>query len=680
MMRRLGLCAGMGLMLLGMAACDASALPGAEEKPAAKPAPAPPASSKPLYPPAAASPAPSATSPRGRVADPIVLPDCRLTVVEKEDVPGQQDGFLVFIGTDIKPGEVVPPDRLLTVKIGNQERKIRRLKEDDVVEAGQLLAQLDDRLTRDDLAIRNARVAAGKADLAAAEKTRDEAEKRYQTQLRLQAGGQQISSEEDVRAAKLLWEKTYYEAISKKEALALATLEANQSQTALQMCEIRSHIPGVIKTIYKNPGEFVKRAEPVFQIHNLSRLRVEGLVEVEHLPRLRTGMRVVVEPSRATGPDQTFHGHLQEITGVAVSKDTAHPLIVSASEDGTARVWDRDSRHERRVLRHPAPVRCVACAPPGSTTAPSNLCLTGAADGVARLWELEKPAGEPIRELKDGHQGAVTCVAFSPDGKSCATGGADHQIVLWDTARGTMRYRFPEGHHGTVTALQFTPHSQLVSAGRDDTVRLWTLGDQDARLTNTLDRRSCTATPSGGASVARWSGDVTQLGVSPDGTKVFMDQDKGLLMLRLADGMTEAILSAAAGSNFTTCALFSPDSRLILTGCGPESRLQLWRTPTETLRGHPVRQLVAADRSPATCAAFAPDGSFVVSGTRDRQVLVWPVPGREELDRPLMAEVTRLERAVESNARQVRIWAELPNLDYQLLPGTTVTLAIYPGE
>src|SRR5260370_184612 len=41
---------------------------------------------------------------RGTV-DPIVIDGCRLTVFEKEEVPSQRDGVLLFIGTEIKNEE-----------------------------------------------------------------------------------------------------------------------------------------------------------------------------------------------------------------------------------------------------------------------------------------------------------------------------------------------------------------------------------------------------------------------------------------------------------------------------------------------------------------------------------------------------------------------------------------------
>ena len=45
---------------------------------------------------------------------------------------------------------------------------------------------------------------------------------------------------------------------------------------------------------------------------------------------------------------------------MAVSNDPKAPLIVSASEDGTVRVWERATRHQRREYRHPYAVRAVA--------------------------------------------------------------------------------------------------------------------------------------------------------------------------------------------------------------------------------------------------------------------------------------------------------------------------------
>src|SRR5205823_7458667 len=128
---------------------------------------------------------------------------------------------------------------------------------------------------------------------------------------------------EEVNTKKATWDRYLSEVKAKATAIEQAKKEANQAQTVLGQHEIHTSIPGRIKTIFKNPGEAVKSQpsyEAVFQIINLKKLRAEGLVEEQYLPYLKKGMKVAVERSRAERPMLTLVGHLQEVTGVAVTK------------------------------------------------------------------------------------------------------------------------------------------------------------------------------------------------------------------------------------------------------------------------------------------------------------------------------------------------------------------------
>ena len=86
------------------------------------------------------------------------------------------------------------------------------------------------------------------------------------------------------------------------------------------------------------------------------------------------------------------------------------------------------------------------------------------------------------------HRDAVTVVAFSPKGDYFATGGQDNNIVIWKTEDGTVVYPFDaahgvdDPHQGAITALHFTAQSQLVSASRDNTLRVWNLREKGAYL------------------------------------------------------------------------------------------------------------------------------------------------------------------------------------------------------
>jgi WD40 repeat protein len=676
MLRRVFLSTSLGLALLAITACNGSS----GDHTAADDSDVPDTSYKDvkidtyLYPPIAPKEqpqvAPVGSSPR---PDPIVITDCHLNAFEKEDVPATQDGTLLFIGTEIKPGEKVPDELLIEAPIGKETKKFRRLREGDVVDRGQLMAMLDDRLARDDHEIKKAKEKAAWADYNASDKTKLEAKARYDTQLRLRNEGKRATSEEDVRAAKLLWDKSTYDADNKRALIEVAEKEANQALTKLRYNEIRAEIPGIIKTIYKTRGESVKNMEPVFQVRNLANLRVEGLVDYQYVYRMtanlgvRPGMKAVLEPSEPRGPGRTLIGHLQEITGVAFGRNKDNKtLIVSTSEDVTARVWDPlATSKEERIVHLPHVGRAVACTGPG---AKNNWFLVGCADGVARLFDLDEKSDKAIREFPEHHKGAILCVAFSPDGASCATGGEDRQICLWDTATGKLRYKLPGAHKGAVTSLQFTPRCQLVSAGRDSSIQAWTLGDKAARRENTnLNQRS---------------GDVAQLGVSPDGRCVLFDQGRTLRILSLEAGLNEGIMQNPQGvPPFSSFALYSPDGNLVLTASGSEGRIQLWRVPSgNNVRGYEVRQLVPDKKAAVTCAAFCPEGPdkpYLATGTKNNHVLVWGVPKSKDLEQTIGAEVILVEQAVESNS-QVRVWAQLKNPG-GLLPGTTGTLVIDSG-
>lgn len=653
-------------------------------------------------------------------ADPIIIHNCRLSVFIKQEVPAERDGKLAWIGTPMKDGEIFPEDRiffvpregstipqeanvvpahvtmasgLVTAEIspsssamplrlashlsnvlvaGNpnagQLERYRKIKEGDRVEAGQLLGRLDTTLAREDVLIRRAKRLQAHADLKAAEKTRDETKQRYQTGVDLFGrGGGSAMSKEEVRERLLAWEKYSQEAISKQEAIRVAEAELKQAQTIVDKHDIRSQINGIVKVIYRQPGEAVKQLEPVFMVHNTDKLRVEGLVETQYLPRLRQGMKVVIEASQAEGPLHTLLGHLGEVSGVAVvTLPRGETLIASASEDGTIRLWDRASRRERRVLANAVDgrlvaVRCLAASPPGTSSA---FLLTGGTEGTARLWDVEQDNPKPLFELKNQHHGAITCVAFSPDGKFCVTGGDDREVCLWDTATGKFLYSLPQLHKSGITSVQFTTRAQLVTAARDNVLRLWSLDTGSASLLTSVQARG---------------GEVGQLGVSTDGTRVLFDQGKTLRVMSLPGLLTEgAMQNPASGANFSTFALFSPNGQLVLTAGGSEGRLQLWRAPSSNTRGYEIRQLAATDRSMASSAAFDPKGEYIVTGTRTGAVHVWPMPSKQEIEEQLQAQITNLEKSIEGAGRQVRIWAELPNPGNRLIPGNTVTMDIYP--
>jgi WD40 repeat protein len=280
------------------------------------------------------------------------------------------------------------------------------------------------------------------------------------------------------------------------------------------------------------------------------------------------------------------------------------------------------------------------------------------------LWDLANPSSKPVRELADERRrsSSINCVAFSPNGHWCATGGEDNMVCLWDVDSGTLLQKM-QSHRGRVTSVQFLSPTQLVTCGGDKVLCLWTLADDGKpKFLNRFEGRG---------------GEVTQLGVDPAKKEVLFDQGKELHVLAMPGGEFEgALQNPSRAMGFTTMALFSPDAKLVLTNDASRNYLQLWRAPNPKTRAYELRQLVW-DGQPTTCGAFSPDGTFMVTGTADRHVLVWPVPTPKEVDEQLTAKVTTLENSVEGDLNKVRMKAELTNPGY-LMPGDKATLVVYP--
>jgi WD40 repeat protein len=172
-------------------------------------------------------------------------------------------------------------------------------------------------------------------------------------------------------------------------------------------------------------------------------------------------------------------------------------------------------------------------------------------------------------------------------------------------------------------------------------------------------------------------GEVTQLGVSPDGKMVLFDQGREIRVLSLDDKQIQGTLqNPPPAPNFWGMALFAPDGNAVLTNGPAPGRLQLWRTPDERGRASELRQFIWT--ATATCGAFAPESDFVVTGTQDHQVLVWAMPGKQEVEQSrLEAKLTLVDRYLDTTSRKVRVWAELDNPGW-LIPGNTATVVIPP--
>src|SRR5205823_3383662 len=84
-------------------------------------------------------------------------------------------------------------------------------------------------------------------------------------------------------------------------------------------------------------------------------------------------------------------------------------------------------------------------------------------------------AQRPELVVQTGHSDGVNAVAFSPDGRTLASGSDDKKIKLWDVATG-IQLRSLEGHTSQVSAVTFSPDGKTLASGSADAqTKLWNL-------------------------------------------------------------------------------------------------------------------------------------------------------------------------------------------------------------
>ncbi len=633
--------------------------------------------------------------------DRLVLSDFQFEVMDKQDVismagTGNKEGQILFIGQEVFKENLLGNDEgLLKKKFMCGDRPVwkvyRPLKEGNIVKEGDMLALIEPSVAETDRMMKKAKYLAAQADQKASEEILSATTKRLVIYHQTNHGNKKVISPEEMTNLELTQAKYAQEVVQKIQAVNLAINEMQASELNYLYHEIRCKIPGesAIKVIYKNPGDGVKSLEPIMQLQSVSRLRAIGSAEGQFLGLLHEGQRVVLEPSVEVGTRPLIKAHRGEITAVATCADNQH--FVTGSEDGTVCVWQHGKDRPVAWLTHSAAVRSVACSPEG---AEKSWCLVGCADGSIYLWDLKK-TDAPVYTLHEKHRDAVSAVAFSPKntkGAWFATGGVDGQINLWSTADGQLVYPFDaehgadNGHQGPITSLHFTPQTRLVSAGRDQSLRVWELHEKGARLH--IDP------------ITGRGGSVNQLGVSQDGQWMLFDKGKSLTIRTVDKGHTASELTnAITAPAFETLALFSPDDSLLLTAGAAEGRVQLWRTPTPWVRGFEARQFVTTERSPVTCAAFSPkaglakDG-FVVTGTKDGSVYVWDndlavcVPTHEDLRQHCLTtdlkgqpiQLTLVDRTMDSGKGRIGVDINNPLLNgstqRRFQPGQRLTVVV----
>ncbi|XP_052832817.1 striatin-3 isoform X5 [Octopus bimaculoides] len=183
---------------------------------------------------------------------------------------------------------------------------------------------------------------------------------------------------------------------------------------------------------------------------------------------------------------------LGELAGLTVANE-ADPQAydISAPKEVFRKTWNA-----KYTLRsHFDGVRSLAFHPI------DPVLITASEDHTLKLWNLQKtvPAKktasvdvEPVYTFR-AHEGPVLCLAVSPTGEQCYSGGVDNTIRCWnipissidpyDSFDCSVLQETLVGHTDAVWGLSIhSSRSQLLSCSADGSVRLWSPGSKDPLL------------------------------------------------------------------------------------------------------------------------------------------------------------------------------------------------------
>ena len=340
-------------------------------------------------------------------------------------------------------------------------------------------------------------------------------------------------------------------------------------------------------------------------------------------------------------------GHTNTLPSAIFSPDGKK--VVTASWDGTARIWDAESGKELHKFEGES-LRAI----PPKFSPDGKKVVTGGTGGTIRIWNVESGSTNFGRELQklEGYTDMTFHAVFSPDGKKILSTGlstaSNDAARIWDVESGKELHQL-EGHARGVFSAAFSPDGKkIVTTARDDTTRIWdTESGKELQQLVEPTRAVWYATFSPDGKKIATTSSIRTENTTAIGLVQIWDADSDSpnfgKALQALEGHTSAILATA----------FSPDGKKIVTASFDETA-RIWNVASgeelHRLQGNPnERRVLIVNRDfrgeggtsldlpqiSFRFAAFSPDGKKILTGgnSHDFAARIWDVDTGKELQK-----------------------------------------------
>lgn len=162
--------------------------------------------------------------------------------------------------------------------------------------------------------------------------------------------------------------------------------------------------------------------------------------------------------------------HLDTMTTLSYSPDSTR--IITGADDGLIKIWDVSSGfHIATFTEHTSAVTASAYSKRG------NILFTSSLDGSVRAWDMLRYRN--FRTFTAPTRLSFSCLAIDPSAEVvCAASHDSFDVHLWSVQTGALLDRL-SGHEGPISTLAFTPDGRhLVSGSWDRTIRVWSVFDR----------------------------------------------------------------------------------------------------------------------------------------------------------------------------------------------------------
>jgi WD40 repeat protein/predicted Ser/Thr protein kinase len=296
---------------------------------------------------------------------------------------------------------------------------------------------------------------------------------------------------------------------------------------------------------------------------------------------------------------------------------------------------------------HDREVHAIAFSPDGKTLA------TGSDDGTARLWSTRdsSPVSRPLV-----HPNPVRHLVFSPDGKTLGTRTGGGAARFWRVPDGAA-IEPAQTRSRAVIALAFSPDGNtLATAGSDQMSEFWDLkGPCYWNTSWGVEEHTALRQP-----IAHPRGvTITSFAFSPDGRAIVTTgSDQAARLFSAING--EPLGKPFGQKEQVRAAAFSPDGEFVATACADGSA-RLWKATDGSAFGKPL-----SHPGEVKVVRFSPDGKTLTTLCTDKAARLWDVSKRAALGAPMVhpdhvqivafsPDGTHLATAC--NDRIVRLWS-----------------------